>query len=94
LEKPVNKYRNKRMRTCRSCLVILLILFAGSLFSQINLGDDLEIDYAKPKKYEIAGITVSGVKYLDNNALIMISGLSIGDKGYLILFIFILYEFR
>jgi outer membrane protein insertion porin family len=57
-----------------------LILFAGSLFSQVNLGDDLELDYANPKKYEIAGITVSGVKYLDNNALIMISGISVGDR--------------
>ena len=68
------------MRTCRSVLLILLILVTGPLFSQINLGEDLEIDYANPKSYEIAGITVFGVKYLDNNALILLSGLSIGDR--------------
>lgn len=67
--------RNSR----RGVVILLLILFAGSVFGQINLGDDFEIDYAKPKKFEIAGITVSGVKYLDNNALIMISGISVGD---------------
>ena len=38
------------------------------------------IDYTAPKEYIIAGITVTGVKYLDNNVLIMLSGLNIGDK--------------
>jgi len=50
------------------------------MIGQVNLGGDVEIDYNNPKQYEIAGITVTGVKYLDNNALIMISGLSVGDK--------------
>ncbi len=31
------------------------------------------------KKYEIGGITVTGVKYLDNATLVMLSGLSVGD---------------
>ncbi|MEI7980758.1 MAG: POTRA domain-containing protein, partial [Bacteroidota bacterium] len=33
-----------------------------------------------PKDYVIGGITVSGVLYLDNNVLIMLSGLTVGDK--------------
>jgi len=48
--------------------------------AQISSGDNMNIDYANPKEYIISGITVTGVKYLDNNVLIMLSGLTIGDK--------------
>jgi len=61
------------------CLFFSLIAF--SLKAQISLGDDLsQIDYSNPKTYEIGGITISGVQYLDNNVLIMLSGLTVGDK--------------
>ncbi len=33
-----------------------------------------------PEEYTIAGITISGVKFLEPNALIGISGLRIGQK--------------
>ncbi|MEZ5016576.1 MAG: POTRA domain-containing protein [Flavipsychrobacter sp.] len=35
---------------------------------------------SKPKEYLISGITVSGTKYLDEDLLISITGLSLGDK--------------
>ncbi len=38
------------------------------------------IDYSKPKEYEIGGVTVSGIKYLDHNVLVHISGLKVGNK--------------
>ncbi len=38
------------------------------------------IDYSDPSEYEIAGITISGVKYLDQNVLINLSGLTVGQK--------------
>lgn len=38
-----------------------------------------DFDYAAPREYEIGGVTVSGVKYLDPNVLIMISGLQVGQ---------------
>ena len=38
------------------------------------------INYSSPKEYEIAGIEVQGVEFLDNNALISLSGLKVGDK--------------
>lgn len=34
----------------------------------------------KPKEYLVSGITVSGTKYLDEDLLISITGISIGDK--------------
>lgn len=52
---------------------------AKSALPQVQLFEQ-KVDYTAPKEYYIAGITISGVKYLDNNVLIMISGLSVGDK--------------
>jgi len=40
----------------------------------------LHFDYAKPAEYVIGGITVSGTKFLDQNVLINLSGLVIGDS--------------
>jgi outer membrane protein insertion porin family len=61
--------------------LFILVLFSVTSKSQISIGNDLsEIDYSTPKEYEIGGITVTGVQFLDNNMLIMLSGLSVGDK--------------
>ena len=60
---------------------LIFFLFSFSAIAQINLTDDLsQIDYSSPKEYEIGGITVTGVANLDNNVLISISGLSVGEK--------------
>lgn len=61
-------------------LFFLLALIPASLFSQTVIGDVIALDYNRPKTYEIGGITVSGVKYLDKNVLTMISGLTVGDQ--------------
>ncbi len=37
----------------------------------------------KPKEYELAGITVSGAKYLDNDLLISVTNLVVGQKIHL-----------
>ncbi len=39
-----------------------------------------ELDYNSPKEYEIADISVSGVKLLDKNALVSLTGLKVGDR--------------
>ncbi len=63
-------------------LLLLLFFFLFFLpgYAQFTVGDDVSIDYDTPKEYTIGGISVSGIKYLDNNVLIMISGLTVGDK--------------
>lgn len=55
--------------------------------AQIGLGfnrrakeKEIEIDYASPKEYEIGGIKVTGIDYLDEIAIIGISGLRVGDR--------------
>ncbi len=61
--------------------LIIIVLLPGIASSQICIGDEvLNIDYTSPAEYEIGGVTVSGVKYLDRNVLIMISGLTVGRK--------------
>ncbi|MGD1890153.1 MAG: outer membrane protein assembly factor, partial [Cyclobacteriaceae bacterium] len=67
-------------------VLILLCLLSESAFSQIGLGRRTQpttqesIDYSDPQEYEIAEITVAGNKGLDANAIISLSGLSVGDK--------------
>jgi len=61
--------------------LFLSLLFVQPAMAQVNLGGDISlIDYSSPKKYEIGGITVSGIEYLDENVLIMLSGLKIGQR--------------
>ena len=57
-----------------------LFAFGNEAKAQIQVGDDLsEVDYGRPKEYEIAGITVEGTQNVDKNALMMISGLRVGN---------------
>lgn len=67
------------MRIKISGLVLVLWIAVTAVYGQVNLGDLEELDYANPKKYEIGGITIAGVKYLDNSVLITLSGLTVGD---------------
>lgn len=69
-------------------LLLAFILFQATLtaYSQLIYGqnrrssNESSINYSSPKEYEIAGIEVAGVEFLDNNALISLSGLKVGDK--------------
>ncbi|NNC96383.1 MAG: BamA/TamA family outer membrane protein [Chitinophagales bacterium] len=56
-----------------------IILFT-SVFSDITAQVNSAADYANPKEYEIADITVEGSKYLDGKTLISFSGLYKGQK--------------
>jgi outer membrane protein insertion porin family len=61
-------------------LGFVLMAMMISVHGQVGLGEIEELDYANPRKYEIGGITVTGVKYLDNSVLVSLSGLTVGDK--------------
>ncbi len=60
----------------------LSVLFALFIFILPLSGQTQEniVNYLYPEEYIIAGITTSGVKYLETNALIGISGLRIGQR--------------
>ncbi len=68
------------MRLRNLLILLFLLLVTLPLAAQISLGEGQVTDYSSPKDYFIGGITVSGVKYLDGNVLIMLSGLTVGDK--------------
>ncbi|MBN2669719.1 MAG: outer membrane protein assembly factor BamA [Bacteroidales bacterium] len=78
LEKLANKYNKIRKY---AGLVLAFFIFSNqSLWSQvISNGNVDKIDYSSPKEYEIGGIIVTGVKYLDQDVLINISELQVGQ---------------
>ena len=71
----------------RKLILFVAILISSQSFAQIVFGRNnqssdkgLSINYSSPKEYEIADIEVKGVQFLDNTALISLSGLRVGDK--------------
>ena len=58
----------------------ILLLSLSLLLLRPALAQDTNISYTEPKEYEIAEITVSGTKGLNSDAVISLSGLSVGDK--------------
>jgi len=76
-----------------SLLIFCILLTAGPLAAQINklggnkgtgLGNrQSQTNETARSVYEIGGITVKGVKYLDEDLLIAVTGLTVGQKVYL-----------
>ncbi|MEZ4983658.1 MAG: outer membrane protein assembly factor BamA [Saprospiraceae bacterium] len=62
--------------------VAALLLVATTTNTQAqSFVDSLEVyDYTSPKEYEIGGIRVNGAYFSDENAIIGVSGLTVGDK--------------
>jgi len=61
----------------------LVSFFAPSLvLAQISPtnSSSIEVDYSNPKKYVLSGITVTGTKVLDPNALVLLTGLVVGSE--------------
>ena len=63
-------------------IFLIFVLFPSLMFSQEGKDADHQevIDYISPNEYIIGGISISGIKYLDENILVQISGLKVGDK--------------
>ncbi len=63
-------------------LFIVLLLISVKVFSQEAESDstNFSIYYSSPKDYVIAGLDVQGIRYLDTQVLLQISGLAVGDK--------------
>jgi outer membrane protein insertion porin family len=82
LEKQVNRFwKNNKMMLIKGMKKILAALGLVLLSFNITAQEDKGIvDYLSPGDYIIDSITISGIKYLDSNALIGISGLRIGQE--------------
>lgn len=74
----------------RSILLLLCLIWSLSALAQIRLGQSryaspkpiniLELNYAKPQKFRIAGIKAVGLSTLDEVAIISLSGLKVDDR--------------
>ncbi len=76
------KYKNLLILFLLSIVYCFLIISGFTVLkAQVILdAEQINIDYSNPRTYEIGGITISGTQYLDNNILITLSGLTVGDK--------------
>lgn len=62
-------------------LLFLILFIFSDAKAQVLLGSDISaIDYTNPKAYVIGGITVSGIEYLDHGVIIVLSGLTVGER--------------
>jgi outer membrane protein insertion porin family len=64
----------------KKLFLFALILCTLSASSQTQIGGEVyDFNYTKPKEYIVAGIVISGIKFLDQTVLMNLSGLSVGD---------------
>ncbi len=61
-------------------LLLMTIVINNSYGQKSSIDIQLKMDYSRPVSYEVGGITVSGAKYSDANAIILFSGIKVGDK--------------
>ncbi|MDD4191640.1 MAG: outer membrane protein assembly factor BamA [Mangrovibacterium sp.] len=66
------------MRSLKIFFVLLIVSIVS--FAQEDEGKNFSISYSNAQKYTIAGIEILGIRYLDTEVLIQISGLSVGDE--------------
>ena len=60
--------------------ILIVLIFPLILKGQFSINSDLEnLNYSSPKEYEIAGVTVQGADFFDTQAIISLSGLSVGN---------------
>lgn len=74
------------MNILRTILIFLFTLSISSIaFAQKDSvkNNKIELDYFFPKEYEIGNITIQGANHLDHPSIILLSGISIGDKVHI-----------
>ncbi len=60
--------------------ILIILIFPLILKGQFSINSDLEnLNYSTPKEYEIAGVTVQGADFFDTQAIISLSGLTVGN---------------
>lgn len=67
------------MRPFVSLFFLLLVVPFSLTAQEVNTKQSIEIDYNNPKTYVVGGISVEGVKYLNPNQIISVTGIKEGD---------------
>ncbi len=60
-------------------ILFVFLILSLTTFAQ-DEGTNFSIYYSSPKKYTIEDIEIVGIRYLDTNVLIQVSGLSVGQE--------------
>ena len=60
---------------------IISALFLFSL--HVLNAQSIELNYLSPKEYEVGGIEIEGADHLDKNSVILLAGISVGEKVFL-----------
>jgi len=78
----VNKYwKNNKIMVIRIFKRSFVALFLALMSLSLNAQQKQEImSFMSPEDYIVGGVTITGVRYLDTNALIGISGLRLGQE--------------
>ena len=63
--------------------IVLIFSLLASTFVVFAQNDVIDLDYYSPKEYEIGDITITGADHLDPNSVILLSGISKGQKIYI-----------
>lgn len=67
------------MKRFLAVLALLISILSANAQVQVG-GEEQQVDYGNPHTYSIGGVLITGTKYLDENVLISISGLTVGDS--------------
>ncbi|NEN21967.1 outer membrane protein assembly factor BamA [Cryomorpha ignava] len=67
-----------RINLILACMVGIMGFYHPAT-AQVGVGD-FNIDYRSPREFTIGGLTVSGARNFDTQAIILFSGLSVGQK--------------
>lgn len=70
-----------RIKTSIVTLLFFFTMFVPQLFAQ-NAADstNFSIYYSSARKYTVADVQISGIRYLDKTVLIQLSGINVGDE--------------
>ncbi len=68
------------MKRLALILFLCVAFIAPSMAQNTIHSSGNKVDYLYPKEYEIGGVTISGVQFLDHNVLLYLTGLEIGKK--------------
>jgi outer membrane protein insertion porin family len=63
----------------RVFFLLLSLLVFGKVFAQDQAVHNLTVNYEKPQKYVVQDITIEGIKYLDPDLYLGVTGISKGD---------------
>ena len=61
-------------------LLISAFLPVNTYAQHVLTGDQIVVDYNNPREFEIGGISVSGTEYIEDNVVIMVTRLNVGQK--------------